>query len=404
MGGLRKRLPVTHLCFFIYCLTIAGFPLTAGFFSKDEILAGAWIVSPPGWPAHYGKILWVGLMLAALGTAFYMWRLYFLVFAGKPRSEPAEKAADSPKSMTLPLVVLAALSLFAGYVGLPHLEKLHDVPKVFHGVAYWLEPAVSKTFYEGAPIQPHVSDGTLIGLMAGATLVGLVGIGLAWVFYGRGPSKRVAEMTAGPLQPFYEASKNKLWVDEFYDSILVRPFKALARGTFEILDRFVIDTVVINGSALAFSMFSRIAAWVQNGQVQRYLLGVVVGAAAVFAVTAWAHEPTFHYRESGGALELQADPGAGIAGQGCTISWDLDSDGKPDEGLAQIAYKPQSRQGLDAPPRMLAADDLERGLVRIQPGAVATRATLMLDCPLGGKQSITRTIRLADTKATGGWR
>src|SRR5262245_37438728 len=80
MGGLSKRLPITHATFLISCLPIAGIFPFSGFFSKDEILAGAFTVHPPGWPAFYGKVLWIGLLIAALGTAFYMWRLYFLVF------------------------------------------------------------------------------------------------------------------------------------------------------------------------------------------------------------------------------------------------------------------------------------------------------------------------------------
>ncbi|HSS00256.1 MAG TPA: NADH-quinone oxidoreductase subunit L, partial [Kofleriaceae bacterium] len=95
MGGLRARLPRTHITFLISCLAIAGIIPFSGFFSKDEILGGAFSVAPPGWPAWYGKLLWFGLLTGALGTAFYMWRLYFLVFAGDGRSEPAKHAHES---------------------------------------------------------------------------------------------------------------------------------------------------------------------------------------------------------------------------------------------------------------------------------------------------------------------
>src|SRR5689334_1401788 len=155
MGGLRKKLPITHFCYVIYCLAIAGFPLlVSGFYSKDEILGGAFGVHPPGWPMFYGKILWLVLIVAALGTAFYMWRLYFLVFAGKPRSEAAEHAHESPPSMTMPLLVLAGLSIAVGFFGMPHLQKLH-LPAPAHFVSRWLEPSVAPTFNpEGTPIQP----------------------------------------------------------------------------------------------------------------------------------------------------------------------------------------------------------------------------------------------------------
>ena len=101
MGGLRKHMRVTHATFLVYCLAIAGVPFFSGFFSKDEILAGAFFARPPGWFALYGKFLWAALSLAALGTAFYMWRLYFLVFAGDERSDAARHAHESPRSMTL---------------------------------------------------------------------------------------------------------------------------------------------------------------------------------------------------------------------------------------------------------------------------------------------------------------
>jgi NADH-quinone oxidoreductase subunit L len=380
MGGLAKKLKITHLCFFLYCLSIAGFPIiTAGFYSKDEILAGAFGVTPPGWPAVYGKILWALLLVAALGTAFYMWRLYFLVFAGKPRSEAAEHAHESPPSMTLPLVVLALFSIVAGFVGMPHLEKLH-LPGVFHGVETWLSPAVAHSWFpEGTPIKAHLGDGTTLGLMAAASVVAIVGIGLAWVLYGRGPSARVERLTAegAPLGTLYQASKHKLWVDEIYDRVFVRPFKALARGSFEILDRFVIDTVVVNGSALAVSMFGRIARWLQNGQVQRYLLGVVVGAALVFAVTAYRFRPGFSYREIGEhVVELRAEPGEGLAGAGCKLAWDFDSDGTIDETV---------------PPG-------ER-VIQVTDGRVSGATTLTMDCPYGGKTSVSRVLKLSGDPA-----
>jgi NADH-quinone oxidoreductase subunit L len=381
MGGLAKKMKLTHLCFFLYCLSIAGFPvITAGFYSKDEILAGAFGVTPPGWPVVYGKILWGLLMVAAFGTAFYMWRLYFLVFAGKPRSEAAEHAHESPWTMTGPLVVLAVFSIVAGFVGMPHLEKLH-LPGVFHGVETWLSPSVAHSWYpEGGAIKPHLGDGTTLALMAGASLVAILGIGVAWALYGRGPSARVERLTAegAPLAPLYQASKHKLWVDEFYDRVLVRPFKAIARGSFEILDRFVIDTVVVNGSALAVSMFGRIARWLQNGQVQRYLLGVVVGAALVFAVTAYRFRPGFSYREVGEHIvELRAEPGEGIAGANCKLAWDFESDGTIDEVV---------------PPG-------ER-VIQVTDGRVSGATTLTMDCPYGGKTTVSRVMKLSGDPAT----
>jgi len=278
MGGLRKHMPTTRLCFLIYCLAISGIVPFAGFFSKDEILAGAWSHRPPAWPPGFGYVLWGGLLVAALGTAFYMWRLYFLVFSGEERSEAAKKAHESPLSMTGPLIVLAIGTCIIGFIGLPHLgwlaeqHSLEDVEKVGHSFASWLAPSVAANWHEGVAIETHIGDLPTLILMGIALAVGAAGIFIAWLFYGRGPSKSV-DTVVEKIEPVYEASKNKLWVDELYDAAFVRPFRLVARGLFEIVDRFIIDTVAVNGSAFVVSLFGRISRWIQNGQVQRYQIG-----------------------------------------------------------------------------------------------------------------------------------
>ncbi|MBV8756444.1 MAG: NADH-quinone oxidoreductase subunit L, partial [Deltaproteobacteria bacterium] len=165
MGGLRKHMPITRITFMISCLAIAGIFPFAGFFSKDEILAGAWGVHPPGWPVWYGKVLWGGLLIAALGTAFYMWRLYFLVFGGDERTEEAKHAHESPFSMTVPLIVLAFFATVIGFLGLPHLEGV-NLP---HFLSHWLEPSVATEWYASGlpgpqPIEGHGSNGAIAGL------------------------------------------------------------------------------------------------------------------------------------------------------------------------------------------------------------------------------------------------
>jgi NADH-quinone oxidoreductase subunit L len=395
MGGLRKKLKITRATFMVSCLAIAGIAPFAGFFSKDEILAGAWIVEPPGWPTWLGNLFWVGLLIAALGTAFYMWRLYFLVFSGEPRSKAAAEAHESPPSMWGPLVVLAFLATVAGVIGLPHLKNT-KLPSFTHGLATWLEPAVSSEWNEppgkeakiqGGPQSRLASDlardkdtanascccvtsdkdvgtsarGTMTArkcaargggamctltptnhcvleeatdrqtyvLMGIAFAVGALGILLAWGFYGRGRLQTIDRLVAGPLGPVYEASKHKLWFDEIYDRIIVRPFRTAARGLFEVVDRFVIDTVAVNGTAFVIGLFGRVSRWVQNGQVQRYLVGIVVGAALVFLVSQWEHEVTFEYEIDASTVRLKADPGEGLSTL-AKIEWDLDSNGEID--------------------------------------------------------------------------
>jgi NADH-quinone oxidoreductase subunit L len=289
-------------------------------------------VTPPGWPPFYGKILWGGLLLAALGTAFYMWRLYFLVFSGEERSEPAKQAHESPWSMTSALVVLAFFATVIGVIGAPHLEGTH-LPNFMHALHDWLEPSTTHGWYipagDGAAattvaIANEASDGVTLGLMGLALAIGALGIGLAWMFYGRGPSPSVAKLVEGPLAGLYEASKNKLWVDEIYDAIIVKPFRIVARGLYEIADRFIIDTVAVNGAAFVVGLVGRLSRWIQNGQVQRYLAGLVIGAAAVFFVTDCHRKPSFDYEIKGEQLHLHAAPGAGVVAATAKLHWHLD--------------------------------------------------------------------------------
>ena len=331
MGGLRKHMKVTHVTFLISCLAIAGFPLTSGFFSKDEILAGAFNNHPPDWPVWYGKVLWGGLIIAALGTAFYMWRLYFLVWSGEERSEEAKHAHESPASMTGPLAILAVFAAVIGFLGMPHLGW---VPNFGHALESWLSRSVVENFFDPARNNPeimgHASESTTYILLLIASAVGLLGIGLAYMLYGRGTPSTVDNLVEGPLAGAYDASKNKLWVDEIYEATIIKPFRWLARGLFEIVDRFVIDTVAVTGVAFVVGLASRVSRWFQNGQVQRYLAGLVVGAALVFVVTDCKSKPSFEIVRTGEQLELRASMGAGIVGKTSTIKWDINGDAKGD--------------------------------------------------------------------------
>jgi len=392
MGGLRKHMPITRITFLVSCLAIAGIFPFAGFFSKDEILGGAFTVTPPGWPLWYGKILWGGLLIAALGTAFYMWRLYFLVFGGDERTDAARKAHESPASMTAPLVVLAALATVAGFIGVPHFSGAwaHKLPSATHALSTWLAPSVSSNWYnpggESAAITNHAGDSKIFALMAIALAIGVLGIGLAWMFYGKGPSKTLDTIYAedAPMRPIYEASKAKLWVDEIYDVVFVRPFKWLARGLFEIADRFVIDTIAVNGSAFVIGLLGRVSRWVQNGQVQRYLAGLVVGAALVFLISDFRRHPTFEYEyDDAGMVTLTADPGAGIMTTTSKIAWDLDNDGQPDPDPAN----PDELR--DDPVLKLRAGDIPSSTV-----------TLFIEDPISRKRlAVTRTLERGSPRA-----
>jgi hypothetical protein len=211
---------------------------------------------------------------------------------------------------------------------LPEAHVFEHLPKVFHALPTFLEPSLTHTWYVDAAHQPPIAgdfpDGTLFALMGVALLVGIVGIVGAYGLYGRGPSKTVDQLVDGPLHGPWEASKHKLWFDEVYDAIIIRPFKLLAKGLFEIVDRFIIDTVAVNGVAFVIGLFGRLARWFQNGQVQRYLAGLIVGAAAVFLVTDCHRHPTFDITRTGDTITLHAETGAGVVGNNVKLHWHLD--------------------------------------------------------------------------------
>jgi NADH-quinone oxidoreductase subunit L len=262
MGGLRRHLPVTHATFLIGVLAIAGIPPFAGFFSKDEILAGVLGVAGE---AGSGILLgiWVLGVVAAGLTAFYMTRLYLLVFAGEPRmsEETKHHLHESPRIMTLPLVVLAAGSALAGLLGVPEFLSHGAVPN-------YLEE------YLAPVLHPHHLDSAVMAVPSEWTavtitlLVSLAGIATAWLVYGRGPRRQEA-MAAEPAG-LVRVVKDKLYVDEMVDAVVVRPYYGLCRLATAI-DEKVVDGLV-NAAATTTDLFSQMARLLQTGYVRNYAL------------------------------------------------------------------------------------------------------------------------------------
>ncbi|MEW6272758.1 MAG: NADH-quinone oxidoreductase subunit L [Thermodesulfobacteriota bacterium] len=269
MGDLKSKLPVTSKTFLIACLAISGVPPLAAFFSKDMILEGAF--------ASGHTVLWlIGLAAAGL-TSFYMFRAYFLAFEGKSRVEP-EKAAhlhESPSTMTIPLIVLAVLSIVAGWVGLPHGFLWGDA------FGHYLEPAVAPRDALG---HHEITTGTLLFLMVLTTGVALLGIWVAYVFYLRSPELpvRLAERAHG----LYVLLWNKYWIDELYDALIIRPYVRCSTFFWKVVDAMMIDGVV-NGSGRAVAATADVWRRLQSGNVQHYAMAMLVGAVLTFGVYWW---------------------------------------------------------------------------------------------------------------------
>jgi NADH-quinone oxidoreductase subunit L len=227
MGGLRKRMPITFWTFLIGGFALSGFPvLTAGFWSKDEILADAF---GNGYLVVFGV-----LALAALLTAFYTMRQITLTFLGEPRTKAAAQAHESVWTMTLPLIVLAVFAIGVGWIGIPdHFPVLGGL------IPNWFHEFVGGTLLE----HPHALDFNPIPLLV-SVVVAVGGLFLGWVVYRRVPADAVDPLER-PLGPLYTLLKRKYYFDEIYETVITRPAYWLAETfVYRWLDRGVIDGIL----------------------------------------------------------------------------------------------------------------------------------------------------------------
>ena len=263
MGGLSSYLPTTYRTYLIAALAISGAPLTAGFFSKDQIL----------WQAYAGPRgsvwLWLAAWITAGLTACYMFRQLFLVFHGKCRAAPEVKAHihESPAVMTAPLVVLAAGSIFAGWLGSPDF---------LWGSAWnhWLEP-----LFGAAETGHHDEQSKEILFLLLTLAVAGGGFYLAYLSYFRGARlpERLSSWGGGGL---YRCLFHKYYVDELYDLAAVRPFTFFSGWLAGVFDLKVIDAIV-NGVADRVRGSSFFWRELQTGNVQHYLLAFLAGAVVI---------------------------------------------------------------------------------------------------------------------------
>jgi NADH-quinone oxidoreductase subunit L len=348
MGGLAKHLPITRWTFLISCLSIAGvFPL-AGFWSKDEILWKAYsthvearTVSMNGtslwaWPSFLGPaIYWVGIAAATM-TAFYMFRAYFLTFHGEfkgwkivkgwvdphaghdhghdahhheeegPLQGPKPK--ESPTAMTLPLVVLAAFAVFAGF--------LKADPIKVEPLGHLLEPIFAQSGHAVAD-KGH-SAGMMWTMMVPGLLAAIAGIYLAWSFYaqrGGAPERAFAES----YPRLYKLIYDKWRIDELYDATVVGMVDALA-DIFTMADKWIVDGILAKLSAAVVGFLGTVLRALQTGKVQAYSASLVIGLAGVGWFLARPHAAASiddaNLRQTG-QVTISAAPGLGY-----TYRWD----------------------------------------------------------------------------------
>ncbi len=329
MGDLHKRIPITHWTMFIATFAIAGIPPFAGFFSKDEILWQAWTSEGGAY-----RWLWLIGFVTALMTAFYMFRLMFLTFHGRPRMshEVEHHIHESPKSMTVPLVILAIMSVVAGFLGFPK-----SVARIFgvHGQTNRFEAFLEPVFAREAPVFRAEGETTQLaagtreeehtnpleyGLMALSVAAAVVGWGMAWKVY-RSADKGYVEPLAADAPPLYALLSHKYYVDEGYDYIFTGRRKVgdvrlgvmglgeasswfdsrvidgvvngagwstRAWGTVSTwFDKWIIDGLLVNGLATLSRMLSYPMRMLQWGLVQWYALVMVFGLVGFVAYYAW---------------------------------------------------------------------------------------------------------------------
>jgi NADH-quinone oxidoreductase subunit L len=261
MGGLKSKLPITHITFLIACIAIAGVPPFSGFFSKDEILAAAFAKSP---------IYWALGVIGAAMTAFYMFRLYATTFLGQFRGthDQEHHLHESPISMTLPLILLAVASAIAGALGIPALMGGN------HWLSHQLIPII------GEAHEAHLSHQTEWILMGVSVTIALVALLIAVSRY----KKQADEEPTSTLGKFLH---NKWHIDELYNNAIVEPLNKMSGFLKETIERKVIDGAV-NGTGKLVQYGARQIRLIQSGQVGYYILFMVL--SLVLMLVLWFND------------------------------------------------------------------------------------------------------------------
>ena len=270
MGGLASKIPRTYWTFLIASMTIAGVPFLAAFFSKDAIKAAVFHAEFAGVPWLPKVLYGVALFTAGL-TAFYMFRLVSLTFWGKFRGTAEQEAHvhESPPTMTVPLIVLAFLSIVGGYAGIPILEHGNRIGEFLSPIRLPISGLPERARPEGLSVE--------LALMAAATAVAGIGIYLAWSWYSRGEG-RIPARLAAQWPGVYRVLSNKYFVDEAYERVFVQGVALSGGRSLWEVDATVVD-LIPNGAAAA----TRGASWMASLFDQYFVDGLVNGLANTLA-------------------------------------------------------------------------------------------------------------------------
>ncbi len=265
MGGLRKAMPVTFWVFLIGTFAISGFPLMAGFFSKDEIFAFTF--------AHGGGLWWGLAGLGAMLTAIYMCRLLYVTFFGDFRGthEQEHHLHESPKVMTIPLIILAVLSVVGGFLNTPHFLHLGNE----QWLAHWFSGVIPLN-------EMHLEASTEWSLMIFTTSLAVLIIIVSYFVYRKKSNLPVSDTDQSSLTRLVA---HKFYVDEIYDSLFVRPVEKLSKLFHYYVDIQGIDGIV-NGVGSGVQRLGAEFRKLQSGNIEYYLLGMVAGAILLL-LTMW---------------------------------------------------------------------------------------------------------------------
>jgi NADH-quinone oxidoreductase subunit L len=263
MGGLKGKIKITYITMLLGTIAISGIPPFSGFFSKDEILAHVY---------EHNKILWLLGMITSMLTAFYMFRMLFLTFWGNFRGthEQEHHLHESPSSMTIPLMVLAALSVLGGLLGLPEFWGQHN----------WMSENLSTVILHKDPsILHHDTEWILMGIAVASALAVIYFAYSLFIVNGVEPAESEEEM-----KPWEKLVYNKFYVDELYDAAIRKPLDFFSNIFYKVFDKEIIDGIV-NGVGSAVTGLGGMVRMFQTGNIGFYIVSMVLGVVLILLFT-----------------------------------------------------------------------------------------------------------------------